>query len=95
MMPVACTDKETTHAAIVEKVEAGSMLNTDETGAYDGIKARSYQHETVNHSASEFVRGNVTTNGIESVFAVLQRGIIGVYHHTSDKHLARYVDEFA
>jgi ISXO2-like transposase domain len=32
---------------------------------------------------------------IESVFAVLKRGITGVYHHTSRKHLGRYVDEFA
>jgi hypothetical protein len=35
-----------------------------------------------------------TTNGIESVFAVLKRGLIGVYHHASPKHLGRYVDEF-
>jgi len=37
----------------------------------------------------------VTTNGIESVFAVMKRGILGVYHHASPKHLGRYVDEFA
>jgi hypothetical protein len=37
----------------------------------------------------------VTTNSIESVFAVLKRGLIGVYHHANPKHLARYVDEFA
>ena len=37
----------------------------------------------------------MTTNGIESVFAILKRGLIGVYHHASDKHLGRYVDEFA
>ena len=36
-----------------------------------------------------------TTNGIESVFAVLKRGLIGVYHHASPKHLDRYVDEFS
>jgi hypothetical protein len=36
----------------------------------------------------------VTTNGIESVWAVLKRGLHGVYHHASKKHLARYVDEF-
>jgi hypothetical protein len=36
----------------------------------------------------------VTTNGIESVWAVLKRGLHGVYHHASDKHLHRYVDEF-
>ncbi len=36
----------------------------------------------------------MTTNGIESVWAVLKRGLHGVYHHASDKHLHRYVDEF-
>jgi hypothetical protein len=55
----------------------------------------SYEHETVNHSEKEYVRDGVTTNSIESVFAVLKRGLIGVYHHASPKHLARYVDEFA
>lgn len=34
------------------------------------------------------------SNGIESVWAVMKRGIHGVYHHTSKKHLGRYVDEF-
>ena len=51
-------------------------------------------YTSVNHTAGEYVRGNVTTNSIESVFAVMKRGVIGVYHHTSRKHLARYVDEF-
>jgi len=37
----------------------------------------------------------VTTNGIESVFAVLKRGVYGTFHHVSPKHLNRYVDEFA
>jgi hypothetical protein len=49
----------------------------------------------VNHSKKEYVRDGVTTNSIESVFAVLQRGLIGVYHQVSQKHLARYVDEFS
>ena len=52
-------------------------------------------HETVNHGASEFVRDGVTTNRIESVFAVLKRGVYGTFHHVSPKHLHRYVDEFA
>jgi transposase-like protein len=94
-VPIANTDKATIQDAISKRVEAGSMLNTDEAGAYDGIKARSFGHETVNHSAGEYVRGDVTTNGIESVFAVFKRGLIGVYHHTSKKHLGRYVDEFS
>ena len=63
-------------------------LHTDEHGAYSGIGGTGFNHETVNHSAGEYVRGDVTTNGIESVFAVLKRGLIGVYHHASPKHLA-------
>lgn len=94
-MPIANADKATIQAAIAERVAPGTMLNTDEMGAYDGIKALSFDHETICHSAGEFVRGDVTTNGIESVFAVMKRGLIGVYHHASQKHLARYVDEFA
>ena len=53
-----------------------------------------FDHETVNHSAGEFVRHDVTVNGIESVWAVLKRGIYGTFHHVSPKHLGRYVDEF-
>lgn len=46
--------------------------------------------------ATEFVdkKKDITTNGIESVFAVLKRGIVGVYHRVSFKHLGRYVNEF-
>ena len=36
----------------------------------------------------------MTTSSIESVWAVLKRGLHGVYHHASEKHLHRYVDEF-
>jgi hypothetical protein len=53
-----------------------------------------FDHETVNHSAGEDVRGNAGTNSIESVWAVMKRGMHGVYHHASAKHMSRYVDEF-
>jgi len=62
---------------------------------------RSYQsltgcnHEVVNHSAKEFVRGMVHTNGIDSVWALLKRGYYGVYHYMSVKHLHRYINEFS
>jgi transposase-like protein len=91
-MPVAQTDRETIQAAIIGRVAAGSTIHTDEGGAYKDLP---FEHETINHGDGEFVRDDVTTNGIESVFAVLKRGVIGVYHHTSKKHLGRYVDEFA
>ena len=52
-------------------------------------------HETVKHSVSEYVNGQAHTNGIESFWATLKRGYHGVYHKMSEKHLDRYVSEFA
>jgi hypothetical protein len=48
----------------------------------------------VSHSTGEYSRDGVHTNSIESVWAVMKRGLHGVYHHASEKHLPRYVDEF-
>jgi transposase-like protein len=93
-MTVANTDKETIQTAILDCVEIGSTLMTDEATAYAGIPPIFFGHETVNHSAGEYIRGNAGTNGIESVWAVMKRGMHGVYHHASAKHLHRYVDEF-
>lgn len=76
------------------RVEPGSIIHTDESKVYGGMGALFYRHETVNHSEGQYVNGGVTTNGIESVFAVMKRGILGVYHHASAKHLGRYTNEF-
>lgn len=81
--------------AIYSHVEPGSTLHTDEAPGYADMDGLFYRHAAINHGRGEYRRGNVTTNSIESVFAVLKRGIIGVYHSTSAKHLGRYVDEFA
>jgi transposase-like protein len=89
------TDAQTIQDIIVQAVEVGSTLHTDEAGAYRDIGGLFFDHATVNHSEGEYVRDGVTTNSIESVFAVMKRGLIGVYHHASRKHLGRYVDEFA
>ena len=66
-------------------------LRTDEHLAYTGMGGLFFDHDTINHSQGEYVRDGVTTNSIKSVFAVLKRGLIGVYHHASKKHLGRYV----
>jgi hypothetical protein len=92
--PVANTDKEALQGAILEHVEIGSQLMTDEASGYSGIGGLFFDHDTVAHSAGEYRRGPVHTNGIESVWAVMKRGMHGVYHHASPKHLHRYVDEF-
>lgn len=92
--PVAGTDARNLHAAVHEHVETGSTLHTDEHGGYVGLDGIFYKHERINHGAGEYVRDGVSTNSIESVWAVMKRGLHGVYHHASEKHLARYVNEF-
>jgi transposase-like protein len=92
-MPVEATDRETLQNAIYDNVELGSTVMTDEAIAYKGLIFLT--HESVNHLAGEYARGPVSTNGVESVWALLKRGIYGTWHQVSFKHLNRYVDEVA
>lgn len=92
--PVPAVDVRTLHQAIHSAIEVGSTLNTDEHGGYRGLDGLFFKHETINHKRGEYVRAGVSTNGIESVWALLKRGLHGVYHHASRKHLGRYVNEF-
>ena len=91
---VSDTTRETLHSMVSENVETGSVVYSDEHQGYVGLNLIGYIHQSVNHSAKEFVNEMVHTNGIESVWAVLKRGYNGVYHHMSVKHLPRYVSEF-
>nr|VFK52557.1 MAG: Transposase [Candidatus Kentron sp. TC] len=91
---VSDTTRETLHSMVVDNVESGSTVYSDEHKGYIGLHLLGYVHNSVNHSAKEFVNEMAHTNGIESVWAVLKRGYNGVYHHMSTKHLSRYVDEF-
>lgn len=78
---------------INKAIDKNATLYTDEATIYKGIAG--YKQRMVNHSAGEFVSGAVNTNGIESVWALLKRGYYGTFHHLSNKHLERYVGEFA
>jgi transposase-like protein len=71
------------------------VIMTDESKLYNfGMTAHhKAKHERVNHSAGEYVRGDVTTNGIESAFSLLKRGIVGSWHKISVKHLPAYLQE--
>jgi len=53
-----------------------------------------YSHKTVDHKALEYVRGQIHTNNIESLWSLLRRGIIGTYHNVSKKYLPLYLAEF-
>jgi transposase-like protein len=71
-----------------------SRLHTDESHLYPAIGTEFASHETVNHSAKEYARGDVTTNSVEGFFGVFKRGMTGVYQHCGEQHLQRYLDEF-
>ncbi len=75
----------------------GSTVYTDEALAYAGLPTlfNGLSHETVNHSAGEYVRGKAHTNGVESFWALLKRGYTGVFHDFTWKHLDRYLAEFS
>jgi transposase-like protein len=92
-MVVKATDKETLQNHIYDNVELGSTIMTDEHLAYTGLNGPFFNHATVNHLAGEYSRNGISTNGIESVWAVLKRGIYGTWHQVSAKHLDRYVNE--
>ena len=86
------TDKPTLQGFVAEHAGEGAQVFTDDAAAYDGMP---FDHEAVNHSAKEFVRGDAHTNGIESFWSLFKRGYYGTYHKVSPKHLDRYADEFA
>ena len=88
---VESADASTLQGFVHMGTEFGATVFTDEAAAYRGLNRR---HETVKHSVGEYVRDMVSTNGIESFWAMLKRGHDGVYHKMSPKHLHRYVDEF-
>jgi transposase-like protein len=78
--------------AVADDAEA---IYTDQSNLYYHIGDENTRHESVNHSADEWVRGDVSTQGIESAWSLLKRSIVGSYHQLSAKHLPAYLDEFA
>lgn len=93
---VADAKGATLKGAVRANVETGAAVMTDEDRSFKGLD-KTHTHLSVNHSAGEYVRmgGFVHTNGIESVWALLKRQIIGVHHWVSPKHLNRYVQEMS
>jgi hypothetical protein len=78
---------------IVANVKESASLYTDEWLGYKGV-SRIYDHSIVKHKKGQYVNGRIHTNTIEGFWSLLKRGIFGIYHFTSKKHLQMYVDEF-
>lgn len=78
---------------ILRNVAPGTVVVTDQYNVYKRL-AGYYEHQSINHAAGEYVKGDAHTNTIEGFWSLLKRGIIGIYHFTSHEHLQLYVDEF-
>lgn len=94
-IPVIKTDGETLVPIVIDNVAKGSTVMTDEHGAYYYLGDNNYNHNVVNHTKGQYVNGAIHTNGIENFWSILKRGIYGIYHQVSPKHLHRYCNEFA
>ncbi len=68
---------------------------TDEARFYQGLDSMGYDHGRVHHTANVYVSGEAHTNTIEGFWSLVKRGISGVYHNVSAKHLQSYLDEYA
>lgn len=80
---------------LVRNADRASRLHTDESKLYPAVGTEFAKHETVNHAAREYARGDVTTNSIEGFFGVFKRGFRGIYQHCGEQHLQRYLNEYA
>lgn len=78
------------HDNTTPKIEA---IYTDEFPAYKVLDRQGIKHETVNHSADEWVKGGIYTNSVENVWSLFKRSVMGSYHQVSKKHLDAYLDE--
>lgn len=87
-------DKAGVSRIVQANVRRESTLHTDESRLYSGAGNHFAAHETVKHSAGEYVRGSVHTNTIEGVFSIFKRGMQGIYQHCDEKHLHRYLAEY-
>lgn len=87
-------NRKTIQGILMEQVSPSANIMTDELKSYNGLEKHFNSHKSVNHGKKQYVCGNIHTNGIESFWAILKRGIFGIYHQVSQKHLDRYVDEF-
>lgn len=89
---------DVTEAAMIpyaqKKILPGSMIYTDQWGAYRNLENMGYQHSAVRHDQGVYVSGDAHTNTVEGFWSHLKGGVSGVYHGVSSKYLQSYLDEF-
>jgi transposase-like protein len=97
---VANVDHRNLKPILLSQIAKDTHLMTDGAHHYQAIGKEFAEHESVNHTQGEYARKSVRagikahTNTVEGYFGLLKRGLVGTYHHVSEKHLQRYVTEF-
>jgi len=87
--------KATTLAEFIRAhIAKGSHVHTDEFRSYLWLDSSEFTHSAVNHRDT-YVRDDVHTNGVENVWSLFKRGIMGIFHKVSSKYLPLYLDEFS
>lgn len=94
MEAVTNTTARTVRKIVRDNVRIGTYVLTDEYRSYNRLEQDGYTHGRIIHSAGEYANGEIHTNTIEGVWSHLKRGIDGVYHHVSPKHLQKYCKEY-
>lgn len=90
---IPTTGARVLNGVIQDRVDKSATIMTDELPAYKRLD-KTFKHEAVCHSKDEWVRGDISTNGVESAWSLFKRSIVGSYHQISTKHLDSYVQEF-
>jgi transposase-like protein len=87
-------DDKNVRGALAKHLDERSRLVTDGANTYKYVMPTPDQHESVDHSKYEYVRGDVHTNTLEGFFSIFKRGLVGTYQHMDSAHLDRYLAEF-
>jgi transposase-like protein len=91
---VSDTDATTLHYLAYTNVHQDATIITDAYNSYKGL-GKVYNHMSVKHTEGNYItEGSKHTNNIEGFWSQLKRGIVGIYHQVSPKHLHRYCHEF-
>lgn len=88
------TKMRTIKPAVLETIEPGATISTDELLSYGLLTGYGYKHDTVKHRAKEYVRGDVHVNSIESFWKLFKHSVRSTHIHVSPKHMEKYLNEF-
>lgn len=84
----------TLYPQIRKTVSTSAQVFTDEHPAYVALDKSGFVHNSIRHNEGIYVNGNVHTQTIENFWSLVKRGISGVYHAVSAKHLQGYLNEY-